>query len=75
VVSLEVVLPDLTVAQFGAHELDVPANDMSGLLTGSEGTMALVTKIGRPANAQTGSDPHHAGHLHSVREAGQTVAA
>src|SRR3954465_3414388 len=46
VVSLEVVLPDLTVAQFGAQELDVPGYDMSGLLTGSEGTMALVTKIG-----------------------------
>jgi glycolate oxidase len=46
VVSLEAVLPDATVVEFGAKELDAPGYDMTGLLTGSEGTMALVTKIG-----------------------------
>lgn len=46
VVSLEAVLPDGSVIQAGGKELDVPGYDLVGLLTGSEGTMALVTKIG-----------------------------
>ena len=46
VVSLEVVLPDATVLQIGDKELDLPGYDLLGLLTGSEGTMGLVTKIG-----------------------------
>jgi glycolate oxidase len=46
VVSLEAVLPDATVLQMGDKELDLPGYDLVGLLTGSEGTMALVTKIG-----------------------------
>ncbi len=46
VVSLEAVLPDGSVIEAGAKELDVPGYDLVGLLTGSEGTMALVTRIG-----------------------------
>jgi glycolate oxidase len=46
VVSVEAVLPDGTVIEAGGRELDVPGYDLVGLLTGSEGTMALVTKIG-----------------------------
>jgi glycolate oxidase len=46
VVSLEVVLPDGTLLQIGHKELDLPGYDLIGLLTGSEGTMGLVTKIG-----------------------------
>jgi glycolate oxidase len=46
VVSLEAVLPDGTVIQMGNKELDLPGYDLIGLLIGSEGTMALVTKIG-----------------------------
>jgi glycolate dehydrogenase FAD-linked subunit len=46
VVSLEAVLPDGTVIEAGGKQLDVPGYDLVGLLTGSEGTMALVTKIG-----------------------------
>src|SRR5438552_3318448 len=45
VVSLEAVLPDGTVIETGGKELDVPGYDLTGLLTGSEGTMALVTKV------------------------------
>jgi glycolate oxidase len=45
VLGLEVVLPDGTVTRLGGKELDVPGYDLIGLLTGSEGTMALVTKI------------------------------
>lgn len=46
VVSLEAVLPDGTVIHAGGKEPDPPGYDLLGLLTGSEGTLALVTKIG-----------------------------
>jgi glycolate oxidase len=46
VVSLEVVLLDGTVMQIGDKQIDLPGYDLTGLLTGSEGTMGLVTKIG-----------------------------
>jgi glycolate oxidase len=45
VVSLEAVLLDGSVIETGGKELDVPGYDLTGLLTGSEGTMALVTKV------------------------------
>lgn len=45
VMGLEAVLPDGTVFQTGGKECDLPGYDLTGLLTGSEGTMALVTKI------------------------------
>jgi glycolate oxidase len=45
VLGLEAVLADGTVVEFGGKELDAAGYDMSGLLTGSEGTLALVTKI------------------------------
>src|SRR6185437_7927117 len=46
IVSLEAVLADGTVMQIGDKELDLPGYDLAGLLTGSEGTMALITRIG-----------------------------
>jgi glycolate oxidase len=45
VLGLEFVLPDGTIHTTGGKELDWPGYDLTGLLTGSEGTMALVTKI------------------------------
>jgi len=45
VLGLEVVLPDGTVVTTGGKETDPPGYDLTGLLTGSEGTMALVTKV------------------------------
>jgi glycolate oxidase len=45
VTGLEAVLPDGRVLQLGGKELDASGYDLVGLLTGSEGTMALVTKI------------------------------
>ena len=43
VLALEVVLPDGSVLNTSGH--DEPGYDLTGLLVGSEGTMALVTKI------------------------------
>jgi glycolate oxidase len=45
VLGLEFVLPDGTVVTTGGKETDLPGYDLTGLLTGSEGTLALVTKI------------------------------
>jgi len=45
VLALELVLPDGTVVETGGAELDLPGYDLTGLFTGSEGTMALVTRI------------------------------
>jgi len=45
VLGLEMVLPDGSVVTTGGKEPDAPGYDLTGLLTGSEGTMALVTKI------------------------------
>ena len=45
VLGLELVLPDGSVVETGGKEPDLPGYDLTGLLTGSEGTMALVTKV------------------------------
>jgi glycolate oxidase len=45
VLGLEFVLADGSVHVTGGKEPDSPGYDLTGLLTGSEGTMALVTKI------------------------------
>src|SRR5437763_476898 len=45
VLGLEVVLPDGTVIETGGKELDHGGLDLTGLLTGSEATMALVTTV------------------------------
>lgn len=45
VLGLEFVLPDGSVHSTGGPEPDAPGYDLTGLLTGSEGTMVLVTKV------------------------------
>jgi glycolate oxidase len=75
VVSLEVVMPDATVMQFGGPELEVPGYDIVGLLTGSEGTMALVTKIGVRLMPKQEAVQTMLAVYKTVRQAGNTVAA
>jgi glycolate oxidase len=74
VVSLEVVLPDATVMQFGGPELEVPGYDMIGLLTGSEGTMAMITKIGVRLMQKQEAVQTMLAVYKTVRQAGDTVA-
>jgi glycolate oxidase len=45
VLGLELVLADGSVVVTGGKEQDLPGYDLTGFLTGSEGTLALVTKI------------------------------
>ena len=67
VLGLELVLPDGTVVETGGKEPDLPGYDLTGLLTGSEGTMALVTKVivRLMRKAEVGED--RAGHLRIQR--------
>ena len=45
VTGLEVVLADGSVAQLGGRACETPAWDLTGLMVGSEGTLALVTAV------------------------------
>ena len=45
VLGLEFVMPDGSVHTTGGKGQDGPGYDLTGLLTGSEGTMVLVTKV------------------------------
>ncbi len=45
VLGLELVMPDGTILETGGMAPDLPGYDLTGLLTGSEGTMVLVTKV------------------------------
>lgn len=45
VLGLEVVLPTGELVEVGGKTFDAPGYDLTGVLVGSEGTLALVTKI------------------------------
>jgi glycolate oxidase len=45
VTGLELVLPDGELVRLGGKELDLPGYDMVGAFVGSEGTLAVATKI------------------------------
>src|SRR5438874_565853 len=45
VTALELVLPDGDVVRVGSAQGDAPGYDLTGILVGSEGTLALVTEI------------------------------
>jgi glycolate oxidase len=74
VLGLEFVLSDGTLVTTGGKEIDLAGFDLTGLLTGSEGTMALVTQITlrlmrRPEQIKTILAIYD-----SADDAGQTVA-
>ncbi len=45
VLGLEVVTPDGEIVEVGGWTQDTPGYDLTGLLTGSEGTLCIVTRI------------------------------
>jgi glycolate oxidase len=45
VTGLELVLPDGSVVELGGKECDVPGYDLVGAFVGSEGTLAIATRI------------------------------
>jgi glycolate oxidase len=45
VTGLELVLPDGSLVQLGGKECDVPGYDLTGTFVGSEGTLAIATRI------------------------------
>jgi glycolate oxidase len=45
VTALEIVLPDGEICRVGTRHGDSPGYDLTGLMVGSEGTLALVTEI------------------------------
>lgn len=45
VLGVEAVLADGSIIETGGKETDLPGYDLTGLLTGSEGTMALITRV------------------------------
>jgi len=75
VVNLEVVLIDGTVMDVGGRAPETPGYDLVGLLTGSEGTMALVTKIGVRLMRAPESVKTMLAIYNTVAEAGNTVGA
>src|SRR5438270_6023148 len=75
VVSLEAVLIDGTVIEVGGRAPESPGYDLVGLLTGSEGTMALVTKIGVRLTRQPESVKTLLAIYDSVAQAGNSVGA
>ena len=58
ITGMEVVLADGQIARIGGAALDYPEYDLGGLITGSEGTLGIITKInlrliGNPPGVKT----------------------
>ena len=75
VMALEAVLPDGTVLEAGDAAPDAPGYDLVGLLTGSEGTMALATRITVRLMRQPEAVKTMLAIYGSTDDAGDTVAA
>jgi glycolate oxidase len=72
--GLEAVLPDGSVLTIGGLEPDLPGYDLTGLLAGCEGTLALVTKIALRLVRQPECVRTALAIYTSAEDAGRTVA-
>jgi len=75
VTGLQVVLADGRVVQMGGRALDYPEYDFVGLITGSEGTLGLVTEASVRLIRHTPAIKTLMVAFDSVEEAGRAVSA
>jgi glycolate oxidase len=75
VVGLEVVLSDGTLVHVGGSEADRPGYDLAAALVGSEGTLAVVTKIVLRVAPVPETVRTMAAFFPSVESAGEAVSA
>ncbi|MGC8779249.1 MAG: FAD-binding oxidoreductase [Anaerolineae bacterium] len=75
IIGLEVVLADGQVAHFGGRALDYPEYDLVGLLTGSEGTLGLITQANARLLRNTLAVKTMMAAFDSVEAAGRAVSA
>lgn len=74
VLGMEAVLGNGSVVWVGGGELDLPGYDLTGFLTGSEGTLALVTKVVVRLMRQPEAVKTALAIYNSAEDAGETVA-
>ena len=73
VTALELVLPDGEIVRIGSAQGDAPGYDLTGLLVGSEGTLALVTEITVKLSRRPEAVKTLLGIFDSVQDAAETV--
>jgi len=73
--GLEVVLPDGEIANLGGKALDYPGYDLVGVMTGSEGTLGMVTDIVSRLVPVSEAVKTLLGIFPTVRDASNAVAA
>ncbi|MCX7706446.1 MAG: FAD-binding protein, partial [Anaerolineae bacterium] len=75
ITGMEVVLADGKVVHFGGRALDYPEFDLVGLLTGSEGTLGLITQASARLLRNTLAVKTMMASFDSVEAAGRAVSA
>jgi D-lactate dehydrogenase (cytochrome) len=75
ITGLEVVLADGQVVRTGGRALDYPELDLTGLLTGNEGTLAVITEASARLLRNTLAIKTALASFDSVEEAGEAVSA
>ncbi|MGQ9841051.1 MAG: FAD-binding oxidoreductase, partial [Anaerolineae bacterium] len=75
ITGLEVVLADGRVVHLGGRALDYPEFDLVGLLTGSEGTLGLITQASARLLRNTPAIKTMMASFDSVEAAGRAVSA
>ncbi len=75
ITGLEIVLADGRVVNLGGSALDIPEYDFTGIVTGSEGTLALITKIQARLLRQPPGMQTMMAAFDSIRTAGDAVSA